>query len=229
MIDSGAMGGPARGDTAIAFFDLDGTLVLGQTQRLLVSFLRARGSVSRRFMAGVALWFVAYRLGLVKATDRARARGAELVAGRRVDEVEALMDVFAEEELGPRLHAGAVEALRDHQARGDGVVIVSAALTPVVDALGRLLGVSDRVGTPLETERGVYTGGLAGKAVYGPEKVRVAREYLAARGADPLRCSAYADHETDVGLLELVGHPVAVSPRPALADTARARGWRILV
>jgi len=213
---------------AIAFFDLDGTLVIGQTQRLLVSFLRQRGMVSLRFVVGVALWFVAYRLGLVKATDRARARGAELVAGHRVGEIEALMDVFAVHVLQPRLHAGAVGALRLHQQRGEEVVIVSAALAPVVDALGRLLGVGNCEGTPLAVSGDVYTGLLAGRAVYGPEKVRVAREYLAARGVDARRCSAYADHETDVELLEAVGVPVAVSPRPVLAAIARERGWRIL-
>ncbi|MHB1343055.1 MAG: HAD family hydrolase [Thermoleophilia bacterium] len=228
VIDSGAMEARAPDGGAIAFFDLDGTLVVGQTQRLLVSFLRRRGMVSLRFVVGVALWFVAYRLGLVKATDRARARGAELVAGHRVDEIEDLMDVFAVQVLQPRLHEGAVDALRLHQQRGEDVVIVSAALAPVVDALGRLLGVQDCEGTPLAVSDGVYTGRLAGRAVYGPEKVRVAREHLAARGVDPARCAAYADHETDVELLEAVGVPVAVSPRPVLAAIARERGWRIL-
>ncbi len=228
MIDSGAMEARAPDGRAIAFFDLDGTLVVGQTQRLLVSFLRQRGMVSLRFVVGVAVWFVAYRLGLVKATDRARARGAELVAGHGFDEIEALMDVFAVHVLQPRLHEGAVDALRRHQQRGDDVVIVSAALAPVVDALGRLLGVRDCEGTPLAVSAGVYNGRLAGRAVYGPEKVRVAREYLVARGADPRRCSAYADHETDVELLEAVGIPVAVSPRPVLAVIALERGWRIL-
>lgn len=218
----------APGGGAIAFFDLDGTLVVGQTQRLLVAFLRERGMVSRRFMAGVALWFVGYRLGVLKATDRARARGAELVAGRSVGEVTALMDVFADEVLRPRLHPGAVEALRGHQRRGDTVVIVSAALAPVVEALGRLLGVEDLAGTPLAVSGGEYTGQLAGRAVYGPEKVRAARAYLTRGAVDPGRCSAYADHETDVDLLELVGEPVAVSPRPALAAIARERGWRVI-
>lgn len=228
MIDSGAMEERAPTGGAIAFFDLDGTLVVGQTQRLLVSYLRTRNMVSGRFMFGVALWFVAYRLGLVKATERARARGAELVAGHRVDEIAILMDRFAAEVLEPRLHSGAVEALRAHQARGDDVVIVSAALAPVVDALGRLLGVRDCEGTPLAVSGNVYSGGLAGKAVYGAEKVRVAQTYLTARGVDPHRCSAYADHETDVDLLQLVGDPVAVNPRPALAVIARERGWRVV-
>ena len=213
---------------AIAFFDLDGTLVVGQTQRLLVSFMRREGMVGLRFVVGVGLWFGAYRLGLVKPTDNARARAAGLMAGRSVAGVAALMDRFTAEELAPRLHAGAVSALRDHRERGDEVVIVSAALMPVVEGLARHLSVDSCEGTRLEERDGAFTGAVAGRALYGPEKVSAAKRVLEDRGVDASSCSAYADHESDLDLLELVGHPVAVSPRAGLAAVARERGWRII-
>lgn len=228
MIDSGVMEGNVPSATVIAFFDLDGTLVVGQTQRLLVSFLRRQGLVGPGFLLGVGLWFALYRLGLVQPTDSARARAAGLMKGRSVAEVTALMDRFTSEELVPRLHAGAVSALRAHQVRGDEVVIVSAALLPVVQGLARHLGVDSCEGTRLEERGGVFTGTVVGRALYGPEKVSVARRLLELRGADALSCSAYADHETDMALLELVGSPVAVSPRPGLAAVARERGWGII-
>ncbi len=213
---------------AVAFFDLDGTLVVGQTQRLLVSFLRAEGTVRFGFLVGVALWFAAYRLGLVKATDAARARGAELLEGMPVGEVTALMDRFVGEKLVPRLHGAAVAALREHQRVGDEVVIVSAALAPVVEGLGRHLGVTVCEGTRLEQRAGVYTGRLEGLSLYGAEKSRVALAYAADRGVELGSCSAYADHETDVDLLQAVGRPVAVNPRPALAKIALERGWPVI-
>lgn len=214
--------------TIIAFFDLDGTLVVGQTQRLLVSFMRREKLVSLGFVVGVGLWFGAYRLGLVKATDSARGKAAGLMSGRSVGDVRALMDRFTSEELVPRLHPGAVSALRDHQRLGHEVVILSAALTPVVDGLARHLGVATYAGTDLEERDGVYTGAVDGKALYGAEKVAAARRFLDDRGADAGACWAYADHDTDVDLLESVGIPVAVSPRPGLAAVAKERGWRII-
>jgi len=228
VIDSNAMEGNLPNAGAIAFFDLDGTLVVGQTQRLLVSFMRREGLVGIGFLVGVGVWFTAYRLGLVRATDSARAKAAELMVGRSVIETAELMDRFTREDLTPRLHVGAVAALRQHQERGDEVVIVSAALMPVVEGLARHLGVRSCEGTRLETSGGTYTGSVAGKALYGAEKRTVAHRILEERGADPERCYAYADHETDVDLLGLVGHPVAVSPRPGLAAVARERGWQII-
>lgn len=216
------------GIEAVAFFDLDGTLVVGQTQRLLVSFLRSEGMVRFGFLVGVALWFAAYRLGLVKATDAARARGGELMKGMSASDVAVLMDRFTEEVLVPRLHEGTVAALREHQRVGDEVVIVSAALAPVVEALGRHLGVTACEGTRLEQREGVYTGRLDGLSLYGVEKLRVALAFATACGASLERCSAYADHETDVDLLGAVGKPVAVRPRPALAKIAVERGWPVM-
>jgi HAD superfamily hydrolase (TIGR01490 family) len=138
------------------------------------------------------------------------------------------MDTFTSEQLVPRLHGGVVTALRAHQERGDEVVIVSAALMPVVEGLARHLRVGSCEGTRLAVRDGVFTGALSGKALYGPEKARAARRIVEERDADAASCSAYADHETDVELLELVGHAVAVNPRPGLAAVAEERGWRIM-
>ncbi len=230
--ETGVQGGVREaadaGPPAIAFFDLDGTLVLGQTQRLLVGFLRRRGMVSRRFLVGAGLWFALYKTGLVKATDRARARGAELLAGHSEVEVGRLMDLFTNELLVARLNQAVVAALQDHKARGDQVVILSAAVQPLVRSLGGRLAVEACEGTRLETVQGRYTGSLAGRALYGAEKARAARRYLEKSGVDPARCWAYADHETDLELLRLVGWPVAVRPRPALRKVALAEGWSIV-
>lgn len=214
---------------AIAFFDLDGTLVVGQTQQLLVSFLRRRGLVGWGFLLGVGAWFGAYKVGLVKATDRARARGGRLMAGHSVDEVDRLMDEFAREALRPRLHPGAMAALDDHLRAGDTVLVVSAALAPLVHSLGRMIGVEACEGTRLEAVGGRYTGRIEGRPLYGPEKARFARRYLEEREIDPARCAAYADHETDIELLRLVGRPVAVNPRPGLLSIATVEGWPVIM
>lgn len=212
---------------AIAFFDLDGTLVVGQTQQLLVQFLRRRGLVGWRYLMGVGIWFAAYKLGMVKVTDAARARGAELIAGYAVDGIDRLMDEFTKEALQSRVHPGAMAALNEHRLAGDMVVILSAAIDPLVRSVGRMVGVEACEGTHLEVAGGHYTGRIEGRPLYGPEKARFAQRYLEARGVDAARCAAYADHETDIDLLRMVGRPVAVNPRPALLTTAAAEGWPV--
>ena len=214
---------------AVAIFDLDGTLIVGQTQVLLVRFLRSARVVSRSFVVGTALWFLAYKAGLVKVTEASRAKGAEILKGLREEEVKALMSRFTEEVMVPRLHPAATAALAEHQAEGDSIVVVSAALDPLVEALCRRLGVAEYAGVGCEIENERYTGRLSGLIPYGGEKARIAARSIADHGADPADCWAYADHDTDLELLRSVGHPVAVNPRPRLRSVAEREGWPILL
>jgi HAD superfamily hydrolase (TIGR01490 family) len=213
---------------AVAIFDLDGTLVVGQTTFLLVKFLRKIGVVSRAFLVGTGLWFLGYKAGLVKVSEKSREKGAGVFRGLTEVEVQALLDRFTDEVLEPRFHPAATAALAEHLAEGDHVVVVSAALDPVVAALCRRLGVEEFVGTPCEVADGRFSGRLTGPSPHADEKVRFAAEYMERWNADPSDCWAYADHGTDLGLLRSVGHPVAVNPKPLLREAAERVGWPIL-
>jgi HAD superfamily hydrolase (TIGR01490 family) len=225
---SGSSRASSAGKTpAVAFFDLDGTLVVGQTTLLLIRFLRKAGVVSRAFLVGTVLWFFGYKLGLVRVTEKSRDQGARVFKGRSEVEVAVLMQRFTAQVLAPRFHSAAVAALSRHEMQGDYVVVISAALEPVVKAVCGRLGVADYSGTVCEAEHGRYSGRL-GQSPHGDEKERTARSYLARWGADPEECWAYADHGSDVALLRSVGHPVAVNPKPELLKVAQREGWPIL-
>jgi HAD superfamily hydrolase (TIGR01490 family) len=214
--------------TAVAFFDLDGTLVAGQTTLLLVKFLRKQRIVSRTFLLGTGLWFLGYKAGLLKVTEKSRQQGARVFAGRSVGEVDGLMELFTAEVLAPRFRPGATAALAEHQAEGDRVMVISAALEPVVKAVCRRLGVAEFVGTACEIEDGRYSGRLLGPSPHADEKARVAAACMERWAVDASDCWAYADHGSDIALLKSVGHPVAVNPRPDLLSVAQQAGWPIL-
>lgn len=215
--------------TRLAFFDLDGTLVVGQTTLLLVKFLRRAGVVSRTFMIGTGLWFLGYKMGILRVTERSRNQGARVFAGRAQAEVDELMDRFTDEVLAPRFHPKTTTALSEHEAKGDRVVVISAALEPVVKAVCRRLGVTDYAGTACEIERGYYSGRLLGPSPHADEKRRLAVEYMRRWDVDARECWAYADHGSDLGLLWSVGHPVAVNPKPELLEVALQSGWPVLI
>ncbi len=212
----------------MAFFDLDGTLVDGQTTLLLVMFLRRAGLVGAAFLLGTGLWFLAYKAKLVKITEESRSKSAVVLKGLTTSEVDRLMNEFTDQVMMPRLHRAASAALAKHMADGDRVVVVSAALDPVVRALCERLRVADYVSTSCEVDGGRYTGRLVGTAPYGKEKARVVADLMDRWGADPSGCWAYADHDTDLAFLRSVGHPVAVSPKPVLLKVAEQSGWPVL-
>jgi HAD superfamily hydrolase (TIGR01490 family) len=213
----------------VAVFDLDGTLVVGETTALLVRFMRGAGVVGWSFVAGMTVWYLAYKAGLAKVTAASREKSAEVLKGLTTDEAASLMARFTDEVLAPRLHPAAGAALAEHQAEGDAVVVVSAAFDPMVEALCRRLGVAEYAGAGCEVVGGRYTGSLRGPIPYGAEKARIAAGFIARHDADPADCWAYADHDTDLDLLRSVGHPVAVNPRPGLRAEAERQGWPILV
>ncbi|MFI1890523.1 HAD family hydrolase [Streptomyces jumonjinensis] len=119
-----------------------------------------------------------------------------------------------------------LELLR-HQARGDRIVLVSGSLHACLDPLARVFG-ADVLCTEQEVDAdGRFTGSLV-RSVVGPGRLHTVRAALDAWGINPARCSAYADHETDLGLLHAVGDPVVVGDDPVLRAVAEARGWRSL-
>ncbi|MGH2890107.1 MAG: HAD family hydrolase, partial [Solirubrobacteraceae bacterium] len=93
----------------------------------------------------------------------------------------------------------------------------------------RVLALDGAIGSDMsEVLDGAYTGRATGVFVYRRGKAEAIR-LLAAREVIDLQASyAYSDSESDLPMLEAVGHPVAVNPDPALARIARERGWEVL-
>jgi phosphoserine phosphatase len=135
---------------------------------------------------------------------------------------ETLTDV-----IEPIIYAEALELFDEHHAAGRKVVIVSSAPLEVVEPMAEFLGADEAIGTRAAIDAaGNYTGELEFYA-YGANKAQAIRE-LAAREYINLPMSyAYSDSITDLPMLEVVGHPVAVNPDKELARVARERDWEI--
>jgi HAD superfamily hydrolase (TIGR01490 family) len=153
-------------------------------------------------------------LALTKGWDHARVR--EIVR-------EAL-----EEVITPVIYAEALDLIEEHKRAGRKTVIISSSPIETVEAIGDQLGVDDVIATRARVDAdGRYTGELEFYA-YGPFKAEAIREMAVQEGIDLASSYAYSDSITDLPMLELVGHPVAVNPDRELARVARERGWDVL-
>ncbi|MCA1819966.1 MAG: HAD hydrolase family protein, partial [Halobacteriales archaeon] len=83
------------------------------------------------------------------------------------------------------------------------------------------------IGCRLREREGRLTGRVVGP-LFGVDKANILDAYARALGVPSQECWAYSDHWSDKHMLEAVGHPVAVNPRPRLARLARKSGWTIL-
>lgn len=201
---------------------------MGHTHRLLIRFMRRNGHADLPFYLATELWFIGFNRGVFRPNSGTRAVASGLFAGLTVGEGEALMARLVREEIASWLNPATIIALARHQAAGDRVVILSAAAEPVVRAVARRLRVDEISATGFEIVDGRYTGSLDTRLMFAGRKVDVAQKLIAEARVDPGRCSAYADHESDLPLLRLVGRPVVVRPRPGMRAVARAAGWQVL-
>ncbi len=219
-----------------ALFDLDGTLYTGHIWQDLVRHHWA----TRRHRRWVMAYLVRnmaplplYRLGLMSRATFFHAWGETmgwLMRGWSLGEAQALFDHLTEEQILPNLRPDVLERLHMHQEAGHLVTLVSGTFAPLLETIARQIEVSHAIGTPLEIQNGQLTGHIVPPLCQGKGKPRRVRDYLAKKGLeiDWEASFAYADRDTDIPLLDLVDHPVAVYPDEALLAHARAREWTVI-
>jgi HAD superfamily hydrolase (TIGR01490 family) len=208
----------------VAFFDVDETLLSVRTlESFLLYYLKREPSmISPERLRELA--------GQVVTLDRSEfnRRYYGIWAGQDAARVSAAgRDWFAEALEQPGFYRpNVLERLREHQAAGDRVVLVSGSFEPPLRPLADALGVDALYCTELEIDRGVYTGTISA-AMIGDDKRHVVESYLA--DLDPRTPSwGYGDHSSDLPLLERVESPVVVGSDPTMLDLAGERGWPVL-
>ena len=185
--------------------------------------------VTRGRLARDAWANIRYRIG--GSTDeenhKVRERILAAIAGQRVVDLARL----GPEALGgilPALYPDTLQAAYEHQDAGRPVYIVTAASHELAEMLARVLWFDGGIGTRSETRDGVYTGRPKGPFVYGEGKTEAIRRVAEREGIELSASYAYSDSVSDLPMLRLVGHPVAVNPDSGLERVARAEGWRIM-
>ena len=127
----------------------------------------------------------------------------------------------------PITYKEAVDLIEEHKEAGRRVYIVSAAPEEIVEPLARFLGAEGAIASQAVVSAGRYTGQLL-RYAYGPQKAATIRQLAERDGLDLNDSYAYSDSATDLPMLEIVGHPVAVNPDRALRRIAQMRGWPVL-
>jgi HAD superfamily hydrolase (TIGR01490 family) len=137
---------------------------------------------------------------------------------------EALIEV-----IEPIVFDEALQLIRDHQADGRRVFIISASPEEIVAPLAQYLGVDEAIASrALLDADGRYTGDVEFYS-YGPFKAEAMREAAELHDIDLEASYAYSDSITDLPMLEAVGHPVVVNPDRELGRIARTRGWEVRI
>lgn len=214
----------------LALFDLDDTLLHGDTDVLWCDFLVGRGVLERAAFEQRNQEIAArYRAGSVGALEFAQFYLATL-AGRSAAQWEPLRREFLQELIVPRISREAIALVRAHLQAGELVVLTTATNRFLTELTAQHLGVAHVLATEPELHEGVFTGRVAGTPNMREGKVTRLHAWLAERGQSlaNFHSTAYSDSINDLPLLQAADVAVAVHPDARLAAVARERGWQVL-
>jgi putative phosphoserine phosphatase/1-acylglycerol-3-phosphate O-acyltransferase len=210
-----------------AFFDLDDTLIAGDSDVLWYDYLSHHGRIGWRERLWMRWHYRRYRQGH-SDVDTFVAMQTRTIAGASLDDVRRWYeDCFAGHIRG-RLFPEAGRLVNTHRRRGHRLVLCTGANTLRCDPVRRHLELDAVLGTELEVADGRCTGHIVGEFCTGAEKATRLERYAAEHGVDLEISYAYGDSDADLPMLEAVGHPIVVNPDSVLRDVAKERGWPIL-
>jgi HAD superfamily hydrolase (TIGR01490 family) len=216
----------------LCLFDLDHTLLPIDSDHAFGDFMvRIGWADGEAFRRGNDRYYAQYQAGRLDLNEYIDFSTAPW-RHRHPDEQRAVQQRFLDEVVRPVLHPQALDLVREHQARGDLVAIVTATNEFVTAPIAEAFGVGHLLAVQLERDAdGTITGRIHGVPSYREGKVTRVDQWLAGLGvgwSQFERTSFYSDSPNDLPLLERVSDPVATNPSPALETLARERGWRIL-
>jgi HAD superfamily hydrolase (TIGR01490 family) len=216
---------------SLALFDLDDTLLAGDTDELWCNFLIDAGRLDRAtFGAANRDVIERYARGDITPAEFSAFYAATL-GGRSAAEWEPLRERFVATAIVPRLGVDAFALVARHRDAGDRLVLTTATNRFLTEPIAVVLAIDDLIATDLEVAAGAFTGRTEGVVNMREGKLTRIKAWLDAAGlpASSLGdATFYSDSINDLPLLSAVGTPVVVNPDPRLRAEAARLGWPIV-
>jgi HAD superfamily hydrolase (TIGR01490 family) len=213
---------------ALAIFDLDNTLIAGDSDYSWGEFLVAQGKVDSDYYRVMNdRFFADYEAGRLDINAYLQFSLEPLSKITRA-ELSQLHEKFMAEVISPMMLDKAQGLLEKHRRAGDQLLVITSTNRFIVEPICKALGIDQVIATELEIVDGRYTGNISGVPSYREGKVERLNNWLTANRQDIDGSYFYSDSINDLPLLQKVDYPVAVDPDPQLREQAAARGWQII-
>ncbi len=212
----------------LAIFDLDNTLLGGDSDYLWGRFLVERGIVDGVYYERENQRFYdEYKAGVLNIHEFLNF-SLKPLAEHDPETLRRWHREFMASHIAPIMQPKARTLLERHRQQGHFLLIITATNHFVTAPIAEALGVDDLLATDPEFHDGCYTGRVSGIPCFREGKVQRLEAWLKTTGRNLAGSWFYSDSHNDLPLLEMVEHPVAVDPDETLEDHARTRGWEII-
>lgn len=213
---------------ALAIFDLDNTLIAGDSDHAWGEFLVAKNQVDGDYYRAMNDRFYAdYEAGQLDIFAYLAFSLAPL-ANIAPQQLAQLHDEFMQQIIAPMRLSKADNLITKHRDAGDRLLVITSTNRFIVEPICQWLGIDELLATELEIVGNRYTGEIVGTPTYQEGKVTRLNQWLQDNNVSSDGSYFYSDSINDLPLLLQVSHPIAVDPDQALRQEANDRGWQIL-
>ena len=215
----------------LALFDLDNTLLAGDSDYEWAQFLIDQGVLERGpYEAANDRFYRQYKDGTLDIYEFLDFQLQPLALHSQA-QLERWHDEFMQTRIRPMMLDKARALVATHRGRGDLCAIITATNSFITAPIAREFGLAHLIATEPEMRDGRYTGKCAGVPCFQHGKLLRMEQWLSQQGLDWRSFAQswfFSDSRNDMPLLEKVTRPVAVDPDPVLEAAARERGWPVI-
>ena len=213
----------------LAIFDLDNTILNGDSDYSWINFLIDIGYVNKdEYEKKNQYFYDKYYEGKLDYDEWAEF-ALSTIKGKRPEEIENLVNKFLSSVIEPMINIYALRLLHNHYHNNDVMLLASATNSVIVNPIAKRLGFENIVATEVEIVNGVYSGKFQNTPALGEGKLQKVREWMRRNDfSDFKNTTFYSDSINDFPLLSVVNKAVAVNPDNKLREECEKRSWEIV-
>ena len=213
---------------SLAIFDLDNTLIGGDSDFLWGEFLGEEGVVdANAYRKKNEYFYHQYDLGALDIYAWLEL-SLEPLSRYSMTELEAFHHQFMIQKIEPIMLDKAQNCIDRHKEKGDTVLVMTATNSFVTAPIAKKYGINQLLATEPEIKAGRFTVGVSGIPCFQSSKVDKLMPWLQKNEETLTGSTFYSDSHNDLPLLGLVDNPVAVNADKILTKIAQNKGWYIL-
>jgi len=215
-------------DVGIALFDLDNTLIAGDSDYLWGCFLVEQGIVDgAQYASENRRFYDQYRIGKLDIHEFLAFQLKPLTE-HSMETLHLWRSQYIEDKITPIMLSKAQALIDRHRKQGDTLVIITATNRFITGPIAGLYEIEHLLATEPEIINDRFTGGITGTPCFQDGKVQQLENWLDTNRQTLDESWFYSDSHNDLPLLNRVSHPVAVDPDEILKQHASEHGWQVI-
>ena len=211
---------------SLAMFDLDNTLIGGDSDYLWGEFLCEKGIIedTASFQKMNEYFYQQYEVGKLDIYAWAEF-SFKVLTEYSIDELNDLRQNFIHQKIEPIFLDKAQSCINQHKENGDTVLVITASNTFITAPIAEMYGINHLLATEPEFKDGRFTGKVSGVPCFQSGKIDNLMPWIEKHNKNLKGSYFYSDSHNDLPLLEIVDNPVAINGDLRLTSTANKNGW----